>query len=159
MDLPPIDSYFISTVVTCGLPTALVFMWILIRATRMSWRSFRLPEPGSSEARVWRIAATLMPVLILNSLFGNTFTLYSVAPVGWLLIGWISAEYLRKVAVVTTVQSQTPYAAGVSRARAICDMRSRLCRLMCGGARPPSSYSDFNGAMVWGGAPRRKYGP
>jgi hypothetical protein len=48
------------------------------------------------EARVWRIAATLMPVLILNSLFGNTFTLYSVAPVAWLLIGWISAAGLRQ---------------------------------------------------------------
>ena len=74
-----------------GLAAALIFMWILFRATRMSWLAFRQAEPGSSEARVWRIAATLMPVLILNSMFGNTFTLYSVAPVGWLLVGWISA--------------------------------------------------------------------
>jgi hypothetical protein len=35
-------------------------------------------------------------VLILNSMFGNTFTLYSVAPVGWLLVGWISAATLRQ---------------------------------------------------------------
>ncbi|HEY8184957.1 MAG TPA: O-antigen ligase family protein [Pyrinomonadaceae bacterium] len=91
VDLPPIDSYFISTVITCGLPAALLFVWILLRATRMSMHSFRRAERGSPEARVWRIAATLMPVLILNTLFGNTFTLYSVAPVGWLLIGWISA--------------------------------------------------------------------
>jgi hypothetical protein len=96
LDLPPIDSYFISTVITCGLPTALLFIWILLRATRMSWRAFRLAEPGSREACVWRIATTLMPVLILNSLFGNTFTLYSVAPVGWLLVGWISAGALRQ---------------------------------------------------------------
>ncbi len=96
LDLPPIDSYFISTVITCGLPAALLFIWILFRATRMSWRAFRRAEAGSQEARVWRIAATLMPVLILNSFFGNTFTLYSVAPVGWLLIGWISAAALRQ---------------------------------------------------------------
>ena len=96
LDLPPIDSYFISVVLTCGLPVALLFMWILLRATRMSWRAFRLAEPGSPEARVWRIAATLMPVFILNSMFGNTFTLYSVAPVGWLLIGWISASAVRQ---------------------------------------------------------------
>ena len=89
-ELPPIDSYFISTAIMCSLPAALLFMWILFRATRISWRQFRQADPNSSEARVWRIAATLMPVLILNSLFGNTFTLYSVAPVGWLLIGWIS---------------------------------------------------------------------
>ena len=97
VDLPPIDSYFISTVLACGLPAALLFIWILWRATRMSWRAFRSAEPGSPEARVWRIAATLMPVLILNNLFGNTFTLYSVAPVGWLLVGWISAAQLRNV--------------------------------------------------------------
>jgi hypothetical protein len=106
LDLPPIDSYFISTVLTCGLPAALLFMWILFRATKMSWRASRRAElvsreSGSDEvawrdARVWRIAATLMPVLILNSLFGNTFTLYSVAPVAWLLIGWISAAGLRQ---------------------------------------------------------------
>jgi hypothetical protein len=94
-ELPPIDSYFISTAIMCSLPAALLFMWILFRATRMSWRKFRQAVRGSSEERVWRIAATLMPVLILNSFFGNTFTLYSVAPVGWLLIGWISAGALR----------------------------------------------------------------
>ena len=117
MDLPPIDSYFISTVVACGLPTALLFMWILIRATRMSWRAFRRAGPGSQDERVWRIAATLMPVLILNSLFGNTFTLYSVAPIGWLLIGWISAEQLRKVATVSEVRSQESKTFGVSAER------------------------------------------
>ena len=106
MDLPPIDSYFISTVIACGLPTALLFMWILIRATRMSWRTFRSAAPGSHDKRVWRIVATLMPVLILNSLFGNTFTLYSVAPIGWLLIGWISAEQLRRVGAVSPAQVQ-----------------------------------------------------
>jgi hypothetical protein len=93
LDLPPIDSYFISTVITCGLPAALLFMWILVRATRMSWSSYRRAAVGSREARVWRVASTLMPVLVLNSMFGNTFTLYSVAPVGWLLIGWISAQH------------------------------------------------------------------
>ena len=105
MDLPPIDSYFISTVLTCGLPAALLFMWILIRGARMSWRSFRQAEPGSSEARLWRIAATLMPVLILNSMFGNTFTLYSVAPLGWLLVGWISAGQVREAAAASSERS------------------------------------------------------
>jgi len=106
LDLPPIDSYFISTVITCGLPTALLFMWILTRGMRMSWRSFRQAEPGSPEARLWRIAATLMPVLMLNSMFGNTFTLYSVAPLGWLLVGWISAGQVREVATVPSAQEQ-----------------------------------------------------
>jgi hypothetical protein len=148
LDLPPIDSYFISTVLTCGLPAGLLFIWILFRAMRMSWRGLRhaddqlaetnaaesqsvefsardigslgvgsldvgssdvgsldfgSPDAAWREARVWRIAATLMPVLILNSFFGNTFTLYSVAPVGWLLMGWISAGALRQ----TTDRSAT----------------------------------------------------
>jgi O-Antigen ligase len=117
VDLPPIDSYFISTVVTCGLPTALLFMWILIKASRMSWRAFRNAEPGSAEPRVWRIAATLMPVLILNSLFGNTFTLYSVAPISWLLIGWISANHLRQAAAVSPAESQKTYVADLGGER------------------------------------------
>ncbi len=96
LDLPPIDSYFISTIITCGLPTALLFMWILLRATRMSWVSYRRAPAGSSDARVWRVVVTMMPVFILNSFFGNTFTLYSVAPIGWLLIGWISARQLSR---------------------------------------------------------------
>jgi len=93
-DLPPVDSYFISLIICCGLPAALLFMWILVRAAVLSWRSFRASTRGSSEAQVWRVVAALMPALILNSFFGNTFTLYSVAPVGWLLVGWISAQQL-----------------------------------------------------------------
>jgi hypothetical protein len=104
LDLPPVDSYFISTVITCGLPAALLFMWILLRATKISWRISRSAEPGSPESRVWRIAAALMPVLILNSMFGNTFTLYSVAPIGWMLIGWISSGALRQAAEQTSVE-------------------------------------------------------
>jgi hypothetical protein len=95
-DLPAVDSYFISLVISCGLPAALLFMWILGRAAVLSWRNFRSAAGGSSEAQVWRVVTALMPALILNSFFGNTFTLYSVAPVGWLLVGWISAEHLRK---------------------------------------------------------------
>jgi hypothetical protein len=117
VDLPPIDSYFISSILTCGLPTAFLLLWILIRATSLSWRAFRLAEPGSAEARVWRIAAALMPVLILNNFFGNTFTLYSVAPIGWLLIGWISAEHLRQAAAVSPAESQKSYVANLGAER------------------------------------------
>jgi O-Antigen ligase len=98
VDLPPIDSYFMSSVITSGVLAGLLFLWILFRATSISWRAYRRAETGSPEARVWRIAASLMPVLILNSFFGNTFMLYSVAPIGWLLIGWISATSVREAA-------------------------------------------------------------
>ena len=39
-----------------------------------------------------RIIAALMPVFILNNFFGLTFSLYAVAPLGWLIIGWISGQ-------------------------------------------------------------------
>jgi len=36
-----------------------------------------------------------MCALVLNAVFGLTFTLYSVAPLAWLFMGWISAKTLR----------------------------------------------------------------
>jgi hypothetical protein len=76
-------------------------IWQHNTESEIEWREIGTEDVESSEAawreaRVWRIAATLMPVLILNSMFGNTFTLYSVAPIGWLLVGWISAASLRQ---------------------------------------------------------------
>jgi hypothetical protein len=37
----------------------------------------------------------MMVAIVLNSMFGLTFTLYSIAPIAWLLIGWISGEALK----------------------------------------------------------------
>jgi len=92
---PPVEGYVFSLVVTCGLPTALLFLWILWRAAAISRGVLRRQTPGTREAGLWRVAAALVPVLILNNVFGTTFTLYSAAPIGWLLVGWISAEKLR----------------------------------------------------------------
>jgi len=98
-ELPPIDSYFISSVITAGLPAALLFMWILLRAMFVSFRACRRADAGSADQKIWRVVAGIMPALILNSLFGNTFTLYSVAPIAWLLVGWIGAREMQTVAV------------------------------------------------------------
>ena len=95
--LPPVDSYFISSVITCGLPAALLFMFILGKTTWMSWKRFRELPWGSAESKTWRILASVMPALMLNSFFGNTFTLYSVAPLGWLFVGWISRERTKSI--------------------------------------------------------------
>jgi len=46
-----------------------------------------------------------MPVLILNNMFGNTFTLYSVAPFGWLLVGWVSTYGIAKVTETEQMKS------------------------------------------------------
>ena len=94
-DLPPIDSFIIVLAIACGIPAALLFLWILARAMWMSIRQARHATVATPEAAIARIVAALMPAIILNTFFGLTFTLYSVAPVAWLLIGWISAEELR----------------------------------------------------------------
>lgn len=100
--LPPIDSYFISAVITSGLPAALLFLFILVKAMFASWRRTR-QSTDKSELQIWRVVAAIMPVLILNSLFGNTFTLYSVAPIAWLIVGWISNDPRRAYANQTTL--------------------------------------------------------
>ena len=95
-NLPPIDSFILVVAISCGIPGALLFMWILGRAT---WLSLALAIRAPSDHPNMisrRIVAALMPALLLNSVFGLTFTLYSVAPLAWLLIGWISAETMSR---------------------------------------------------------------
>jgi len=92
-DLPPIDSFILVVAVACGIPGALLFVWILGRTTWFSFKNARAPDDGDMTAR--RIVAALMPALVLNSVFGLTFTLYAVAPLAWLLMGWVSREALR----------------------------------------------------------------
>jgi hypothetical protein len=94
-DLPPIDSFIIVLAIACGIPAALLFLWILGRGFWLSLRATRRAPEGTPEAVVARIVAALMPAIILNTFFGLTFTLYSVAPIAWLLLGWISAQELR----------------------------------------------------------------
>ena len=92
-DLPPIDSFILVVAIACGIPGALLFVWILGRGTWMAIGNARAPDDEGATTR--RIVAAIMPALVLNSMFGLTFTLYSVAPLAWLFIGWISRERLR----------------------------------------------------------------
>jgi O-Antigen ligase len=92
---PPIDNFILTLAVATGIPGALLFVWILGRATVLAFRSSRRTETPNRRATINRIAIALMPMLLLNSVFGMTFSLYAVAPLCWLLIGWISAEDTR----------------------------------------------------------------
>jgi hypothetical protein len=100
-----IDNFVLVLTVACGIPGALLFLWILGSATLFAFRQTRrVYHPGRAarlrapvlpenpEAALARIIAALMPMFVLNSFFGLTFSLYAVAPIGWLLIGWISAQ-------------------------------------------------------------------
>lgn len=91
--LPPIDSFILVVAIACGIPGALLFIWVLGRSTWFAIANAR--APGNDDFTTHRIVAAIMPALVLNSIFGLTFSLYSVAPLAWLLIGWISRERLR----------------------------------------------------------------
>ncbi|HEY3102436.1 MAG TPA: O-antigen ligase family protein [Pyrinomonadaceae bacterium] len=94
-DLPPIDNFILVLAISCGIPAALIFVWILLRAFWLSVRLTRSAESGTRNASIALVVAAIMPALFLNSVFGLTFSIYSVAPVAWLLIGWVSAEAFR----------------------------------------------------------------
>jgi hypothetical protein len=95
-ELPPIDNFVLVMAISCGIPGALLFVWILVRATHLSLRSVRAADTDDRNRTANLIAAAIMPPLILNSVFGLTFSIYSVAPLAWLLIGWISAQAARR---------------------------------------------------------------
>jgi hypothetical protein len=94
-EMPPIDNSILVMAIACGIPGALLFTWILLSATWVSLQMARRARRDTGNADLKRIAASLMLTLVLNSFFGLTFTIYSVAPIAWLLIGWISAESMR----------------------------------------------------------------
>lgn len=87
-----IDNFVLVLAVAVGIPGALLFLWILGRASLFALRQTRRATPQTTEATMARIIAALMPVFVLNNFFGLTFSLYAVAPLGWLIIGWISAQ-------------------------------------------------------------------
>jgi O-Antigen ligase len=87
-----IDNFVLTLAVAVGIPGALLFVWILGRASLFAVRQARRAQIQTPEANLARIVAALMPVFLLNNFFGLTFSLYAVAPLGWLIIGWISAQ-------------------------------------------------------------------
>ncbi|MCY7347743.1 MAG: O-antigen ligase family protein, partial [Pyrinomonadaceae bacterium] len=89
----PTDNHFLTVALSAGVPAALLLILILIRALKLSLRLLRNSERGSYEYGMWRITTALLAAFVLNNTFGTTFTIYSVAPIGWLIIGWVSSAY------------------------------------------------------------------
>lgn len=94
-ELPPIDSSIVQHLITCGIPGMLLFVFVLARASWSSISAARRATHDDKGALIKRIVAAVMCAVVLNAMFGLTFTLYSIAPLAWLFIGWISAETLR----------------------------------------------------------------
>ncbi|MFN0122436.1 MAG: O-antigen ligase family protein [Blastocatellia bacterium] len=94
-ELYPIDSFVAVLLVGCSLPAALLFLWILGRGIWLALCLYKRSAPGTDAAMIRRIAAAILPMLLLNSFFGLTFSIYSAAPIAWLLLGWVGAETAR----------------------------------------------------------------
>ena len=88
-----IDNHFLSLALSAGIPAALLLLWILIRSLVLCFRSWRASSPGSEQADLWRILLALNATFVLNNFFGTSFTIYSIAPLAWLIIGWVSVAY------------------------------------------------------------------
>ncbi len=87
-----IDNHFFSLAVTAGIPAMILLIWILFRAFRLSIAEWQESELKSDRSGYWRIVMALLSTFVLNNFFGTSFVIYSVAPIGWLLIGWVSAQ-------------------------------------------------------------------
>lgn len=94
-ELYPIDSFIAVLIIGSSIPAAILFLYILFRAMSLAVRSFKAADPESDIGIARRIAVGIIPMLILNSFFGLTFTIYSAAPIAWMLIGWVCAETAR----------------------------------------------------------------
>lgn len=88
----PVDNHFLTMAVSIGVPATLLLIWILFRAFGICLRRWRESARDSVEFSNWRIAMALVSSFILTNFFGTSFAIYSVAPIGWLLLGWISAN-------------------------------------------------------------------
>ncbi len=112
-DRRPIDNHFFTLATSAGVPAALLFIWIFWRSLRSSMRICREAERGSREFTNSRIAMTLVATLILNNFFGTSFMIYSIAPIGWLLLGWVSARSLELPVTAKNTVSHKPYLKGL----------------------------------------------
>ncbi|HEX8286909.1 MAG TPA: hypothetical protein VF556_02880 [Pyrinomonadaceae bacterium] len=101
----PIDNHFFSLALSAGVPAMLLLVMIMVRATVFCYRGWRLSKPGTKKENLWRIMLALMAAFILNNFFGTSFTIYSIAPIGWLLIGWISANYVKEAEILARLNA------------------------------------------------------
>jgi hypothetical protein len=91
-EAPPIDNHFLSLAVSAGVPALLLLLWIFYRAGRIGITLWRRSQSDSVMCANMRIVLALLAAFILNNFFGTSFVIYSIAPIGWMLLGWISAR-------------------------------------------------------------------
>jgi len=83
------EGYIFALFVNSGVVGGLLFLIITFIALKKGIRLYLRRETDKALS-----AATLAIIagLALNNVFGSSFVLYSVAPIGWFLIGWVARE-------------------------------------------------------------------
>ncbi len=92
-----VDNHFLSLAISAGVPAMLLLVWILFSAAKKSFIMWRAADPSCANAVYWRLSLALLSTFFLNNFFGTSFEIYSVAPLGWYLIGWVSAAGEQRV--------------------------------------------------------------
>ena len=88
----PIDSYMLTLAVGGGPLALILFLWILARATRRARLHWQTTEPDTPDDALWRTMLAMLAMFWLNNFFGSSFMIYSIAPIGWLTLGWVSSN-------------------------------------------------------------------
>ena len=83
------DSYIVSTFVNSGIAGGLLFLIITLIAIK---RGAELSLQSKDNDKLYPIVLAITVGLALTNIFGQSFSLYSVAPIGWLLIGYIAKQ-------------------------------------------------------------------
>ncbi len=84
------EGYIFALFVNSGAPGGLLFLVISFVALKKGTiLSIELKDNKELAPPILAIIAGLT----LNNIFGNSFILYSVAPIGWFLIGWIAKQH------------------------------------------------------------------
>ncbi|GAJ13303.1 unnamed protein product, partial [marine sediment metagenome] len=83
------EGYIFALFVNSGVVGGLLFL-IISLATLKKGTELSIQSEGSKALAPLVLA--IIAGLTLNNVFGNSFVLYSVAPIGWLLMGWIARE-------------------------------------------------------------------
>ncbi len=83
------EGYIFALFINSGMIGGLLFLIISFVALKKGTELSR--QSGDSRALAPLVLA-IIAGLTLNNVFGNSFMLYSVAPIGWFLIGWIAKQ-------------------------------------------------------------------
>jgi hypothetical protein len=84
------EGYIFAIFVNSGVVGGLLFLIISLVVLK---KGIELSIQSGSNKTLAPLVLAIITGLTLNNIFGSSFILYSVAPVGWFLIGWIVREW------------------------------------------------------------------